>query len=95
MEYGQQANNAYQGPMAQAQDIREASLRNKADETAKYVTQAHNLLDELEDALQGPVPRPGQAPGPPQPEGLRNTLALTCERSAVLVSRLSSLLASL
>lgn len=83
-------------PFAQAQDIREASLRNKADEAAKYLHHAHDLMDQLEDAIHGPAPKSGEqtnAPGPPP--SLRLTLEQSGQRAASLVGRLSTLLASL
>jgi hypothetical protein len=79
-----------------AETIREASLRNKADETNGYLMQAHALMDELEDALHGPQPRGAEDtkanPGHP---GLRTVLGANSERAAVLVGRLSTLLGSL
>lgn len=81
----------------QAQDIRDASLRNKADESNGYLRQAHNLLDELEDALQGPRPRNGEetAKNNPGHPGLRAVLNDNSASSATLVGRLQTLLGSL
>ena len=78
--------------------VREASLRNKADETDGYINQAHNLLSALEDALHGASPRAvaqADPKGSPEHPGLRNVLCGTSERAAHLVSRLDSLLGSL
>lgn len=95
--YGQQ--NAYAiGADAvypeQAHDIREASLRNKAEEAGKYLTHAHELMGQLEEAIHGPKPESGTE-GAPQPNGLRYQLQNNSERAATLVSRLSTLLGSL
>lgn len=82
---------------SQAAEIRDASLRNKADESNGYLRQAHNLLDELEDALQGPRPRNGEeaAKNNPGHPGLRAVLNDNSASSATLVGRLQTLLGSL
>lgn len=95
-----QAQTAYFQPPdpVSAQDIRDASLRNKADETNGYLRHAHNLLDELEDALHGPVPRgevqASEKPAPGHP-GLRSALSDASAGSSGIVGRLSKLLGSL
>lgn len=86
---------------AQAQGLREASLRNKADETAGYLSHAHALLDQLQDVLHGPAPRAAGANAgmacdePARHPGLRQVLAASSEGAAVIVGRLQTILASL
>jgi hypothetical protein len=96
------AKNPYEVAGSQAQEIREASLRNKADETQKYLINAHGVLDELEDAMHGPQPREASKsndPRVPPPQlghpGLRFTLTDNCSQAAMLMSRLQTLLGSL
>ena len=81
-----------------ADAIREASLRNKADETDKYLQHAHALMDELETALHGPAPRSASnSKDEPQPghPGLRHVLSANSERAGSLVGRLQTLIGSL
>lgn len=92
------ATAAYLRPDTQtAQGIREASLRNKADETNGYLRQALDMLDALEDALHGPSPRKGEMPNDPNPNhpGLRATIDMASANSAAVVSRMQTLLGSL
>lgn len=90
-------NNAY--AQTQAPDIREASLRNKADEAAKYLFQAHELIDSLEEALRGPQPRPASGGSLDQPKmghpGLRMSLSDISASAAGVCSRLSTIIADL
>jgi hypothetical protein len=80
-----------------AEAIREASLRNKADEANSYLQSAHALMDELEDALHGPETRPETPPIPTDRghPGLRIVLSSNSERAASLVGRLQTLIGSL
>lgn len=81
----------------EAAEVREASLRNKADETAGYLRQAHALMDELSDAIHGPGPRAAGevSKADPSHPGLRRVVEDSCASTAGLVSRLSTLLNSL
>lgn len=83
----------------EAQVIREASLRSKADETAKYLSNAHEMMDALEEALHGPQPRDaqGETAGGPMPghPGLRWVTERNSEVAASLVGRINTLLGSL
>lgn len=98
-QYNQALTGAGQAQNSAA--IREASLRNKADETAGHLSHAHALLDELNDALHGPAPRSMGVPtqeacdGPSKHPGLRQVVCATSEGAATLVSRLQTLLNSL
>lgn len=92
--YAQMQANAQNAYSQTADVIREASLRAKADETQKYLLNAHGVLDELENALHGPSPRPEDPPKPVEP-GLRGTLTDSRTAAASLVGRLQTLLGAL
>ena len=101
-QQGSNAQSAYAQQQWQiappATEIRDASLRNKADETDNYLLSAHALLNELEDALHGPQPRDGKMNGGnpiPGHPGLRSVLSSNGTLAASLVNRLQTLIGSL
>lgn len=85
-------------PPTTAQDVREASLRTRAEAAAAFIHQAHDVMASLEDAIHGCVPRAaqqGKEPDASQRPGLREVVESLSTESALLVGRLSTLLASL
>lgn len=94
------ASNSYNTVAPRAEVVREASMREKAAQAAQYLSEAHAVMDALEDALHGPAPRPAlgnslASKGDPSVPGLRVTLAETATGTAMLLGRLRTLLESL
>ena len=82
-----------------ATEIRDASLRNKADEANGYLRQAHELMDELHAAIHGPGPREASATGAGTGAASHPGLCIVLEDSSAsaanLVRRLQHLISSL